>query len=99
MPIGRTREYPRLDLHGAYVPGTSLRRAILHDANLAGTNASFVDFRDADFLDANLNGTVLLGANLAGAKNLTLEQLSEAIIDDATILPDYIDRAALASAR
>ena len=96
MPIAEAREYPKLDLHGAYVPSTSLRRAILHDANLSRANASFVDFSEADFLNANLKGTILRGADLTGAKNLTLEQLRSAIIDDATILPDYIDRAALA---
>jgi uncharacterized protein YjbI with pentapeptide repeats len=52
-------------------------------------------FRDVDFEGALLHGTILRGADLTGAKNLTMEQLSEAIIDDDTILPDYIDRARL----
>jgi uncharacterized protein YjbI with pentapeptide repeats len=52
-------------------------------------------FRGADFEGALLEGTILRGADLTGAKNLTVEQLSSAIIDDLTILPDYIDRAKL----
>jgi uncharacterized protein YjbI with pentapeptide repeats len=57
-------------------------------------------FRGADFQGALLDGAILRGADLTGAKNLTLEQLSSAIIDDQTALPAYIDREKLhASAR
>lgn len=88
---------PSLDIHGAFVrridlSGTSLRRA-----NLAGADASNAVFRDADFEGALLTGTILRGADLTGAKNLTLDQLSEAIIDDRTILPSNIDRTKLRS--
>jgi hypothetical protein len=34
-----------------------------------------------------LKGTILIGADLSGALNLTCEQLAEAIVDDTTILP------------
>jgi uncharacterized protein YjbI with pentapeptide repeats len=84
-----------LDIHGAFVRRTDLSGASLRDANMSGADASNAIFRDADFAGAILHGTVLRGADLTGAKNLTLEQLSEAIIDDETILPDYIDRAKL----
>jgi len=52
-------------------------------------------FRGADFQGALLDGAILRGADLTGAKNLTLEQLSSAIIDDQTALPTYIDREKL----
>jgi uncharacterized protein YjbI with pentapeptide repeats len=52
-------------------------------------------FRGADFEGALLDGAILRGADLTGAKNLTLEQLSSAIIDAQTALPAYIDRAKL----
>jgi uncharacterized protein YjbI with pentapeptide repeats len=52
-------------------------------------------FRGADFEGALLDGAILRGADLTGAKNLTLEQLSSAIIDDQTALPTYIDREKL----
>jgi uncharacterized protein YjbI with pentapeptide repeats len=62
---------------------------------MAGADASNAIFRDVDFEGAALGGTILRGADLTGAKNLTVEQLSGAIIDDLTVLPDYINRAKL----
>jgi uncharacterized protein YjbI with pentapeptide repeats len=87
-----------LDIHGAFVRRTDLSGVSLRGANLAGTDATNASFRNADFEDALLTGTVLRGADLTGAKNLTVEQLSKAIVDDRTILPSYIDRARLRGA-
>ena len=84
-----------LDIHGAFVRRTDLSGASLRGANLSSTDATNAIFRNADFEGAVLNGTILRGADLTGAKNLTIEQLSEAIIDDRTILPNYIDRTRL----
>lgn len=84
-----------LDIHGAFVRRTDLSGASLRDANMAGADATNAILRDVDFEGACLRGTVLRGADLTGAKNLTIGQLSEAIIDDRTILPNYIDRAKL----
>lgn len=85
----------KLDIHGAFVRRTDLSGASLRGANMAGADASNAIFRNADFEGALLRGTILSGADLTGAKNLTVEQLSAAIVDDLTILPDYIDRAKL----
>lgn len=85
----------KIDLHGAYVPRTSLREAVLIFADLSEANATRVDFRGADMTGAKLKGTILRGADLREVIGLTVEQLKEAIIDDTTLLPDYIDRAAL----
>jgi uncharacterized protein YjbI with pentapeptide repeats len=87
-----------LDIHGAFVRRTDLSGVSLRGANLAGADATKASFRNADFEGALLTGTVLRGADLTGAKNLTIEQLSVAIIDDRTILPSYIDRARLRDA-
>jgi uncharacterized protein YjbI with pentapeptide repeats len=84
-----------LDLHGAFVRRTDLSGASLRGANMTGTDATNAIFRDADFKGAVLNGTILRGADLGGARNLTIEQLSRAVIDDRTILPAYIDRKEL----
>ncbi len=89
---------PTLDIHGAFVRRTDLSGASLRDANMSGADATNAIFRGVDFEGAVLRGTVLRGADLTGAKNLTIEQLSEAIIDDDTILPKYIDRAKLRDA-
>jgi uncharacterized protein YjbI with pentapeptide repeats len=85
----------KLDIHGAFVRRADLSGASLRGANMSRTDATRAILRDVDFDGALLRGTILRGADLTGAKNLTLEQLSEAIIDDDTILPDYIDRARL----
>jgi uncharacterized protein YjbI with pentapeptide repeats len=87
-----------LDIHGAFVRRTNLSGASLRGANMADADATNANFRDVDFEGAILRGTILRGADLSGARNLTLEQLSEAVIDERTILPKYIDRARLRAA-
>jgi len=81
-----------LDLHGAFVRRTDLSGASLRGANMSKVDATNASFRDADFEGAVLDETILRGADLTGAKNLTLEQLSSAVIDSETILPTYIDK-------
>ena len=85
------RRLPPLDLHGAF-----LRRVDLSGTTLAGSNFADTDFGEADlsgsdFKNANLKRTNLRGADLRDAQNLTWEQLSEAMIDDSTRLPDYLE--------
>jgi uncharacterized protein YjbI with pentapeptide repeats len=84
-----------LDLHGAFVRRTDLSGASLRGANMTKVDATNAVFRGADFAGALLDGAILRGADLTGAKNLTIEQLSSAIIDDRTVLPTYIDRKTL----
>ena len=72
--------------------------ASLRGANMAGADATNAIFRDVDFEGAVLRGTILRGADLTGAKNLTIEQLSEAVVDNHTKLPKYIDTTKLRSA-
>jgi uncharacterized protein YjbI with pentapeptide repeats len=83
----------RLDLHGAFLRRTDLSGASLKRANLAGADFSNAIFRDADFEDAILDGTILKGADLTGVKNLTQSQLSKAILDETTKLPDGLSIA------
>jgi uncharacterized protein YjbI with pentapeptide repeats len=84
-----------LDIHGAFIRRTDLSGTSLRGANLAGADATNASFRNVDFDGALLRGTILRGADLTNARNLTIDQLSTAIIDDRTILPVYIDRAKL----
>ncbi|MFT4275661.1 MAG: pentapeptide repeat-containing protein [Rhodopseudomonas sp.] len=84
-----------LNISGAFVRRTDLSGASLRGANLAGADAANANFRGADFEGAILDGTVLRGADLTDAKNLTVQQLSRAIVDRTTVLPAYIDQAAL----
>ena len=88
---------PRLDIHGAFVRRANLSGASLRSAILDGADATNALFKDADFAEASMRGTILRGADLSGAKNLTIDQLSSAVIDASTILPGYIDRSRLIS--
>lgn len=91
MTAAKHAEEPlRLDISGARVMRTSLRNTDLTEANLSRADCSFVDFRGANFKNARLTGTILRGADLRGARNLTREQLAEAILDDTTLLPEEL---------
>ncbi|MCQ0986834.1 pentapeptide repeat-containing protein [Jiella marina] len=86
--------------HHFQFPGVFLRRLDftginLSDANLRNADAKNAIFARVNFSNADLTGTDLRGADLTGAKNLTIEQLQVAIVDENTRLPDYIDRSRL----
>ena len=83
----------RLDLRGAFVRKTDLSHANLNKANLSRADLSGAVLRGANLKDANLFRTILKGADLREARNLTIDQLSEAIIDRRTLLPEYIQRS------
>lgn len=79
------------NFHMADLAGASLTGADLEHANLTGANLSGVDLRGANltganFLVADLHQAILHGANLAGARNLSQQQLQTAIYDGSTIL-------------
>ena len=79
-----------VDLHGAFLRRTDLSRANLTRANLSGADFSFAVLRGANLKDADLRGTILRGADLSEVRNLTREQLAEAVIDTETKLPHYL---------
>ena len=83
---------PTLNVQGAFIRRTNLRGASLRGADMTEADATGADLRDADFQDARLRGTILRGADLTGAVNLTEAQVAEAVIDDGTRLPSYLDR-------
>jgi len=88
-----------LRLVGAFIRRTDLSHALLCGADLTRADLTGAMARGADFNGAILDGTILRGTDLTGARNLTPAQLAAAIIDDATILPDYIDRGEIQRAR
>ena len=89
---------PALNVRGAFIRRTDLSNASLRGADLSQADASGAAFRNSDFSGARLAGTILRGADLTGATNLTIEQLSSAVIDKRTLLPSYIDRNLLKEA-
>lgn len=56
-----------VNLSGAFLRKTMLRRADLNDANLSGANLSGADLSRTRLRKANLSGADLSGANLSGA--------------------------------
>jgi uncharacterized protein YjbI with pentapeptide repeats len=88
-----------VDIHGAFVRRTDLSGADLERANLSYADATNANFRGANFKDANLKGTILRGADLREVRNLTREQLASAIVDETTLLPDYLQREEFLNAR
>ncbi|TAE25504.1 MAG: pentapeptide repeat-containing protein [Candidatus Kapaibacterium sp.] len=63
------------DCSGAVFSNAIMAEADLTDANFSGTDLTNTDLEGANFLNTNLHGADLSGAKLAGAHNLTLEQL------------------------
>jgi uncharacterized protein YjbI with pentapeptide repeats len=83
------------DLHGANLEradlsGVRLSVADLMQANLRGANLQGADLWMSDMQDAILDGTDLRGANLTEVTGLTAAQLSQAVVDTKTQLPDIL---------
>ena len=91
MTSADTSGVPPIDVRGAFIRRTDFSGASLRRADLSHADATGALFRDADFEGARLIGTILRGADLTGAKNVTEEQLADAVIDSETRLPSYID--------
>jgi uncharacterized protein YjbI with pentapeptide repeats len=81
------QEWLAIDLSGAFIRRADLSGASLNWANFSGADCTNANFRGADFEGAILEGTILRGADLTGARNLTLQQIQSAVIDDKTQLP------------
>ncbi|MBD2210107.1 pentapeptide repeat-containing protein [Nostoc linckia FACHB-104] len=74
------------DLYQANLIGANLAKAMLYEANLHGANLMGANFLDANLCDVNLEGAIL-----TGAKNLELQQITMAVGDRTTRLPDYVE--------
>lgn len=84
------------DLSGANFHGADLRGANLFNANLRRADLNGASLREAKLVEADLAATYFSGADLRGAdlslaKNLTFEQLTGAIINENTILPENLE--------
>lgn len=90
------------NLHGAGLGGADLTRALLikadlSDASLHGARLTRASLTEADLTGANLEradltGAKLHGANLSGTRGLTAEQLSAALGNARTRLPEGVAR-------
>ncbi|MCE7030439.1 pentapeptide repeat-containing protein [Jiella avicenniae] len=95
---GRTREPHRFSFVGTVLRTLDFTGVNLTAANLKRADARETIFVRVNFLNADLTDADLRGADLTGARNLTIEQLQSAVIDETTRLPDYIDRTKLTPA-
>ncbi len=96
----RSYDLRGVDLEGVDLKGANLRKvdltgAVLRDVNLRDADLYAVKLNNADLTGANFRGTILLdtdlrGANLTDVKNLTIDQLRWAMLDSATVFPDYL---------
>ncbi|MEV6055869.1 pentapeptide repeat-containing protein [Streptomyces sp. NPDC052107] len=85
----------RADLRGADLTRAILNGAQLCHARLGSARLDHAHLSDADLRCARLDGTILLGAYLAGAdlrdtRSLSAEQLSGAFIDETSRLPSEL---------
>ena len=80
----------QLDLRGAVIRGIDLRGANQERASFSGADCPGALVRGANFKETILMGAILRGADRTDARNLTWQQLDEAIIDGTTILPAYL---------
>ncbi|MCZ2826427.1 MULTISPECIES: pentapeptide repeat-containing protein [unclassified Modestobacter] len=91
---GRARDRRSADLIGAALRGADLRGASLRGAYLIGADLRGADLRHTDLLGADLRAADLRGADLTGALFLTQPQLTAAVGDAGTTLPESLTRPA-----
>lgn len=78
-------------LRYANAAGAFLINADLRGADLVGANLRHADLRGAKLTGADLRGANLHGADLRHASGLTQAQISTALYNDTTRLPEAID--------
>ena len=69
--------------------GSDLNQASFFQANLSGTNLMGANLSDTNFCEVKLEGAIL-----TGAKNVHLQQITMALGDGTTRLPDYLETPA-----
>ena len=94
-------EKPGLSLQGANLERANLETTNLAEAYLERANLKEANLVDANLRKANLSGANLKQADLSGAflqemteEGLTQTQINEAVGNDATKLPDHLQRLA-----
>jgi uncharacterized protein YjbI with pentapeptide repeats len=81
----------RVNLEEANLIDADLRKANLKEANLVNANLSKANLRGANLKEADLSGAFLQEMT---EESLTQAQIDEAVGDDATKLPDHLQRPA-----
>jgi uncharacterized protein YjbI with pentapeptide repeats len=81
--------FAEADLERANLMGSDLNQASFFQANLSGTNLMGANLSDTNFCEVKLEGAIL-----TGAKNVHLQQITMALGDGTTRLPDYLETPA-----
>jgi hypothetical protein len=89
----RSASFRGSNLGGAYLREADLINADLTGATLCDASLRDADLNGADLFGSNLKNASLLGADLSGARNAIRRQIGEAIADERTRLPKYLDVA------
>jgi len=92
---GRVLNLSKTNVRKANLEKAHLEKANLSEAHLENANLSEAHLEKADLSGAHLENAILgqahlEKANLAGALGLTQEQLDEAVTDEETVLPSYV---------
>jgi uncharacterized protein YjbI with pentapeptide repeats len=88
----RYSDLSQANLQKASLNGATLIEVDLRHANLAQADLSGITFGNWVKIDgANLKGARLGSSRLMNARGLTCKQIQEAVIDDKTRLPDYLE--------
>jgi len=77
-------------LQGACLKRANLQETNLQEANFQGANLQGANLRKANLHSANFQKANLAGADLSGTTNLTEKQIKFAILDETTLLPEYL---------
>ena len=80
----------KADLYGAVLKGTNLSEANLQKAKLKNAIIGFSGKKATNLRGANLEGTDLRGTDLTWAWGLTAGQISKALTDETTKLPESL---------
>jgi hypothetical protein len=81
-------DFQYTNLRGANLDGARFRNANLRFGILRSASAVGADFQAANFEGADIRGVDFSGANLSRVKNLRAQDLSKAITDSHTLLPN-----------
>ena len=82
-------EKPGLSLQGANLREANLAEANLHEVNLERANLGWANLLEANLKEADLSGAFLQEIT---KERLTQTQINEAVGNDATKLPDHLQR-------
>lgn len=84
-------DFTKADLRNSDLTNANLDESQFVETNLSDTTLIGAKLRNAELAGADLSYADLRGTDLSGVKNLNFEQLRTSIINQSTILPNYLE--------